>query len=159
MSPWSWPSPPTVFSAIPISRRRFWDQIHTLAAEGTTILVTTHYMDEAERCHRLAFIFRGAVLDQGPPAEIVDRQGLRVVEIEVQGDTRAAAKVLWELEGIDEISFFGHTLRVAFRRRDDVISLAETRLREAAVPTLRIVPARVSVEDAFVAMVHEDART
>lgn len=142
----------------PISRRRFWDQIHQLAAEGTTILVTTHYMDEAERCHRLAFIFRGSVLDQGTPAEIVERRGLSVVEIELEGDTRAAAKVLSELEGVDEISFFGRTVRIAFRRRDDVVALTRARLNDAAISPLRVVPGRVDVEDAFVAMVHEDAR-
>lgn len=142
----------------PISRRRFWDQIHALAADGTTILVTTHYMDEAERCHRLAFIFRGSVLDQGTPAEIVQRRGLSVVEIELEGDTRIAARVLSELEGVDEISFFGKMVRVAFRRRDDVVALAEDTLRAASISPVRVAPGRVDVEDAFVAMVHEDAR-
>ncbi|HEY6561356.1 MAG TPA: ABC transporter ATP-binding protein, partial [Polyangiaceae bacterium] len=47
----------------PVSRREFWDQIHRISAEGTTVLLTTHYMDEAERCHRLAFIFGGSLLD------------------------------------------------------------------------------------------------
>ncbi|HEY3495426.1 MAG TPA: ABC transporter ATP-binding protein, partial [Polyangiaceae bacterium] len=51
----------------PVSRREFWEQIHRIAAEGTTVLLTTHYMDEAERCHRLAFIFRGTLLDVGTP--------------------------------------------------------------------------------------------
>src|SRR5438105_12449373 len=51
----------------PVSRREFWNQIHQLAAGGTTIVVTTHYMDEAERCHRLAFIFAGRLLDVGRP--------------------------------------------------------------------------------------------
>src|SRR5437868_6228362 len=51
----------------PVSRRDFWDQIHRIASGGTTVLLTTHYMDEAERCHRLAFIFRGTLLDTGTP--------------------------------------------------------------------------------------------
>src|SRR5438093_105560 len=67
----------------PVSRREFWEQIHRLAAVGTTVLVTTHYMDEAERCHRLAFIFRGSVLDVGTPDEVVARRGLRCAELVV----------------------------------------------------------------------------
>ena len=55
----------------PVSRRQFWEQIHRISSEGTTVVVTTHYMDEAERCHRLAFIFRGSVLDIGTPAEVL----------------------------------------------------------------------------------------
>ncbi len=66
----------------PVSRRDFWDQIHRIAASGTTVLLTTHYMDEAERCHRLAFIFRGELLDTGTPEQIVERRGLRVAELE-----------------------------------------------------------------------------
>ncbi len=60
----------------PVSRREFWEQIHRIAAEGTTVLLTTHYMDEAERCHRLAFIFRGTLLDVGTPEQIVERRHL-----------------------------------------------------------------------------------
>ncbi|MBC8068303.1 MAG: ABC transporter ATP-binding protein, partial [Deltaproteobacteria bacterium] len=75
----------------PVSRRAFWERIHAIAAEGTTIVVTTHYMDEAERCHRLAFIFRGIVLDTGTPAEVVARRDLRVVELEVADPVAAGA--------------------------------------------------------------------
>src|SRR6185295_1137392 len=75
----------------PVSRREFWDQIYRLSAGGTTVLLTTHYMDEAERCHRLAFIFRGVVLDVGTPEEVVARRGLRAVELEVDRAPEAAA--------------------------------------------------------------------
>src|SRR5437660_1721839 len=68
----------------PVSRREFWEQIHELSHAGTTVLVTTHYMDEAERCHRLAFIFRGSVLDVGTPEEVVARRGLRCAELVVE---------------------------------------------------------------------------
>src|SRR2546429_7237716 len=54
----------------PKARREFWDQIHDLAGEGLTFLIATHYMDEAERCHRLAFIMRGKLLTQGTAAEV-----------------------------------------------------------------------------------------
>ncbi|HEY7376608.1 MAG TPA: ABC transporter ATP-binding protein, partial [Polyangia bacterium] len=61
----------------PVSRRDFWDEIYRLSAGGTTVLLTTHYMDEAARCHRLAFIFRGQLLDIGKPDEVVARRNLR----------------------------------------------------------------------------------
>jgi ABC-2 type transport system ATP-binding protein len=83
----------------PASRRRFWEHIGERAAEGMTVLVTTHYMDEAERCHRLAFLSRGHLIGVGTPREITARFGLPTVEdvfIELQrrdegvGDDAAA---------------------------------------------------------------------
>ena len=64
----------------PASRRRFWEHIGERAAEGMTVLVTTHYMDEAERCHRLAFLSRGHLIGIGTPREITARFGLPTVE-------------------------------------------------------------------------------
>jgi ABC-2 type transport system ATP-binding protein len=68
----------------PKARRDFWQQIHALAAEGMTVLVSTHYMDEAERCHRLAYISYGRLLAAGTAAEVVERAGLRTWQ--VRGD-------------------------------------------------------------------------
>jgi ABC-2 type transport system ATP-binding protein len=64
----------------PASRRRFWELIHDLARGGTTVLVTTHYMDEAERCDRLAFLSRGRLIAQGTPEEITAQFGQPSVE-------------------------------------------------------------------------------
>ena len=64
----------------PAARRTFWDTIYQLAREGTTILVTTHYMDEAERCERLAFLSRGQLIGLGTPAEIVRQFNAQTVE-------------------------------------------------------------------------------
>jgi ABC-type multidrug transport system ATPase subunit len=136
----------------PVSRREFWEQIHQLSAQGTTVVVTTHYMDEAERCHRLAFIFRGGVLDVGTPAEIVRRRGLRVAELEVD-DAPAAAAALRALPQVDEVAHYGRTLRLATRGADPE-ELARQVLG-AAVRASR--PARATVEDAFVSMVRHDA--
>src|SRR5581483_9007388 len=60
----------------PKARRDFWEQIHQLAARGLTFLISTHYMDEAERCHRLAYIFQGKLLTQGTVNEVVQKAGL-----------------------------------------------------------------------------------
>jgi ABC-2 type transport system ATP-binding protein len=79
----------------PASRRQFWQIIHDLAARGTTILVTTHYMDEAEQCHRLTFLSRGHLIALGTPAEITRQFGLPSVEdvfIELQLRDEARAE-------------------------------------------------------------------
>ncbi len=138
----------------PVSRREFWEQIHRLSSQGTTILVTTHYMDEAERCHRLAFIFRGSVLDVGTPAEVVERRKLRVAELEVD-DAPKAAETLRALREVDEIAHYGHTMRLATLGGTDPEELARRALG-AALRSSR--PARVTVEDAFVSMVRHDSR-
>jgi ABC-2 type transport system ATP-binding protein len=137
----------------PVSRREFWEQIHRLSAEGTTVLVTTHYMDEAERCHRLAFIFRGAVLDVGTPEQIVERRELRVAELQVD-DAPAAAALLRALPEVDEVAHYGHTMRLATMRGADPEALAR-RVLGGALRSSR--PSRVTVEDAFVSMVRHDA--
>ncbi len=140
----------------PVSRRSFWAEIHRLAAAGTTVLVTTHYMDEAERCHRLAFIFGGRLLDEGRPDEIIARAGLRAAEIELADDPGTAATAAAtmdalaarpEVVGVDAL---GHALRVVTRGVDPVA------LAGAVARLGRTTPARVSVEDAFVAMVRDE---
>jgi ABC-2 type transport system ATP-binding protein len=137
----------------PVSRREFWDQIHRIASAGTTVLMTTHYMDEAERCHRLAFISRGRLLDVGTPAEIVERRGLSVVELEVDATTDAA-ELLRAKPDIDAVSHYGHTLRVATRAGDPSVLIRDT-LGDHGIRNYREV--RPSVEDAFVSMVREEA--
>jgi ABC-2 type transport system ATP-binding protein len=141
----------------PVSRREFWDQIHRLAAAGTTVLLTTHYMDEAERCHRLAFIFSGSLLDTGTPEEIVIRRGLRVVELEVERATEAADALRARPE-VEEVSHYGSLLRVATRGGADPESVSLAVLAGEGIPIRRSRPARATVEDAFVSMVREEAR-
>jgi ABC-2 type transport system ATP-binding protein len=141
----------------PVSRRDFWEQIHRIAAEGTTVVVTTHYMDEAARCHRLAFIFRGELLDVGTPAEVVERRKLRVATLIVD-DARAAAARLRQRPEVDEVEHFGHDMRVATRGGVDPVALARTVLAEARIGILEQREERPSVEDAFVALVNEEGR-
>jgi ABC-2 type transport system ATP-binding protein len=137
----------------PVSRRDFWEQIHLVAAEGTTVLMTTHYMDEAERCHRLAFIFRGKVLDIGTPVEIVDRRNLRAVELQAERPLEAA-QALRAHRQVEEVAHFGATLRIATRGGADPIALTDRLL--AGFSHTPPQPSRVTVEDAFVAMVRAD---
>jgi ABC-2 type transport system ATP-binding protein len=139
----------------PVSRRQFWDQIHRIAAAGTTVLLTTHYMDEAERCHRLAFIFRGQLLDVGTPAEIVERRRLRVAELEVDDATRAA-DLLRARPETDEIAHYGTVLRLATRELADPERLATETLVPHGLALRSYRETRVTVEDAFVSMVRDD---
>jgi ABC-2 type transport system ATP-binding protein len=141
----------------PVSRREFWDQIHRIASGGTTVVLTTHYMDEAERCHRLAFIFRGEVLDVGRPEEVVERRALSVSELEVERATEAA-DLLRSLPEVDEVAHYGPQLRLATRGGVESASFAERVLGERGIAVKSARPARVSVEDAFVSMVREEHR-
>ena len=138
----------------PVSRREFWEQIHRLAHAGTTVLLTTHYMDEAERCHRLAFIFRGTVLDIGTPGDIVARRRLRGAELECE-HAQAAAERLRADPQVDEVAHYGDVLRVVTRDDADPEAVVRRVLTgELAPKSLR--PVRVGVEDAFVSMVRAD---
>ena len=141
----------------PVSRRDFWEQIHRISAEGTTVLVTTHYMDEAERCHRLAFIFGGRLLDVGTPEEIVERRELDAAELEV-ADAVHAAELLRARPEVDETAQYGHVLRVVTREQTDALALATAVLAEAGIAVKRSRKAAPSVEDAFVSMVRRDQR-
>ncbi|HEV8548682.1 MAG TPA: ABC transporter ATP-binding protein [Polyangiaceae bacterium] len=138
----------------PVSRREFWEQIHRLAHEGTTVLLTTHYMDEAERCHRLAFIFRGTLLDVGTPEEIVSRRRLRGAELESDRAQEAADKLRQDAD-VDEVAHYGNVLRLVTRDgADPETVVARTLTGELAPRAVR--PVRVGVEDAFVSMVRLD---
>jgi len=141
----------------PVSRRDFWEQIHAVAAEGTTVLMTTHYMDEAERCHRLAFIFRGTVLDIGTPTEIVDRRNLRAAELEADHPIEAAEALRADPQ-VEEVAHFGVSLRVATRQGADPLVVLPPILAQANIGHGPLRPSRVTVEDAFVAMVRADER-
>ncbi|HMF40329.1 MAG TPA: ABC transporter ATP-binding protein [Polyangia bacterium] len=145
----------------PVSRRDFWDEIYRLSAEGTTVLLTTHYMDEAARCHRLAFIFRGQLLDIGTPDEIVARRNLRAAELEVTDAARAteAGDLLRAAPGVEEVEHYGNVLRVAVREGADPAPLVSRTLLERAIAISGLREVRITVEDAFVSMVRDQDRT
>jgi ABC-2 type transport system ATP-binding protein len=101
----------------PKARRDFWQHIHALAARGLTVLITTHYMDEAERCHRLAYIAYGHLLTRGTVSEVIDGAGLATWE--VRGPhLHQLASDLQRLDGIEQVVPFGVALHVSSRRRE-----------------------------------------
>jgi ABC-2 type transport system ATP-binding protein len=109
----------------PKARRDFWERIHQLAADGMTALVTTHYMDEAERCHRLAYIAFGNLLASGTAHEVVKTAGLTTFEVtslrseatarQAGGDLHDLAEKIRKLPGVEQVVAFGTTLHVSGR--------------------------------------------
>lgn len=96
----------------PNARREFWGEIHGLAARGITVLVSTHYMDEAERCHRLAYISYGQLLAQGTPGELVAESGLSTWTVS-GGDIPALQRELLQLSAAEQVVPFGASLHVS----------------------------------------------
>jgi ABC-2 type transport system ATP-binding protein len=98
----------------PKARRDFWEKIHQLAANGLTALVTTHYMDEAERCHRLAYIAYGNLLASGTAREVVKAAGLTTWAVTGE-NLSALAEIIRNLPGVEQVVAFGTTLHVSGR--------------------------------------------
>ena len=96
----------------PKARREFWEEIHRLAGQGLTFLITTHYMDEAERCHRLAYIAAGRMLAHGTVTEVVERAGLTTYSV-TGPDLLRLAEDLRHREGVKQAVAFGNSLHVS----------------------------------------------
>jgi ABC-2 type transport system ATP-binding protein len=101
----------------PGARRDFWDQVHELASEGITALISTHYMDEAERCKRLGYIAYGNLLAAGKSEDLIRNSGLATWRV-TGGDMNRLSKVLKSLPGIEQVVAFGNTLHVSTRNED-----------------------------------------
>jgi ABC-2 type transport system ATP-binding protein len=112
-------------------------------------------MDEAERCHRLAFIFGGELLDVGTPEQIVERRALRVVELEVD-EAITAANHLRRCVEVDEVAHYGHLLRVATRGNVAPAAFVVEQLTALDIAVRNSREVRATVEDAFVSMVRAD---
>ena len=130
----------------PAARRDFWEEIHRLSGEGITVLVSTHYMDEAERCHRLAYLSNGRLLASGTAAEIVSRQGLSTWAVS-GGDINGLAVRLRGLQGVEQIATFGGRLHVSGR---DGVVLRQTMVRFGAESGLAAEEVESSLEDVFI---------
>jgi ABC-2 type transport system ATP-binding protein len=98
----------------PKARREFWDEIHALAAEGLTVLVSTHYMDEAERCHEIAYIAYGDLLTHGTVEEVIRQAGLTTYDV-TGANVNGLLHELQGKSGIDMVAPFGNSLHVSGR--------------------------------------------
>ena len=140
----------------PGARRDFWDQIHRLAGEGMTVLVSTHYMDEAERCHALAYIAYGKLLTHGTIPEVVAEAGLATWEIE-SDDADALFALTHEIEkgaGVEMAVPFGNRLHVS---GTDAVALKATLEAVAKRPGLTVREVESSLEDVFIHMMRANA--
>jgi ABC-2 type transport system ATP-binding protein len=134
----------------PISRRQFWDLIHHMASTGVTVFVSTHYMDEAEYCNRLALIDRGRLIALGTPSEI-KRTGMsgRLLLVECEPLDKALL-ALESAPGVVEAALFGGAFHVTVEHADVAPSEIEHHLEARGVRCKRIVPIEPSLEDVFV---------
>jgi ABC-2 type transport system ATP-binding protein len=137
----------------PKARREFWGEIHALAARGITVLVSTHYMDEAERCHRLAYIAYGELLAQGTPAELVADSGLSTWTVS-GGDIAALQRELLQLPAAEQVVPFGASLHVSGADRSGLEAQLAPFL---ARPGTRWARDEVRLEDVFIHLMR-DAR-
>ena len=138
----------------PVSRRAFWDLIDEFAASGITIMVTTHYMDEAEHCDTLAFIYGGRIIASGTPEQIKGQMPGALLEVRAS-PIDEALEALRRRPEVREAALFGRTIHTTV---DDVALADRLRagLSEAGVAVEAVRPVRPSLEDAFVALVEQD---
>jgi ABC-2 type transport system ATP-binding protein len=130
----------------PKARRDFWDEIHHLANQGLTVLVSTHYMDEAERCHEIAYIVEGRLLAHGTTQQIVANSGLSTY-IVTGPDLAALADRLKRTPGVDMVAPFGMALHVAGRDARTLEELAQELGRDAPQSWVRDA---ATLEDVFI---------
>jgi ABC-2 type transport system ATP-binding protein len=142
----------------PVSRRTFWALIRRLADEGTTILVTTHYMDEAELCDSLGFIYQGRLIAHGSPDRIKrEAFGRSVVELEVE-DLRAAAEVLADAAAVEEVVRVGTRLRLVMAPGGPGPEEVEALLAGRGLRVAWVRRVEPSVEDLFVSFVDRERK-
>lgn len=135
----------------PQARRDFWDEIHRLADEqGITVLVSTHYMDEAERCHEIAYIFNGTLIARGTADEVIAKSGLVTFEAEGPRADRLARDLAGK-PGVDMVAPFGTALHVSGTDRTELESAIEP-LRRDPYRWTEVSP---TLEDVFIHLMHE----
>jgi ABC-2 type transport system ATP-binding protein len=142
----------------PISRRNFWDLIRTLAHQGVTIFVTTHYMDEAEYCDRLALIYRGRLIALGTPEQL-KREHMPEDVLEVAVDRPVEAlEVLARVPAAREAALFGALLHVVVADAATDLAAVRDKLERAGVTVARIEKILPSLEDVFVSLIEAEDR-
>lgn len=130
----------------PTARRDFWEQLHELAARGISVLVSTHYMDEAERCHKLAYISYGRLLTQGTAEDVIAEQGLTTWAIRGHNLVPLAQR-LRDAPGVDQTVAFGSALHISGR---DAALLEHTLQDGIAGQDLTLERIDTSLEDVFI---------
>ncbi|MEW5764398.1 MAG: ATP-binding cassette domain-containing protein [Acidobacteriota bacterium] len=142
----------------PVSRRNFWDIIHVEADRGTTVFVTTHYMEEAEYCDRLGLIYRGELVAAGTPSEMKERfMGDAVLEVRCDRPQEALA-VIEGVEGVKDAALFGRDVHAVVASARDLVPLVRGRLEASGFSVSSIEPVPPSLEDVFVSLIERRDR-
>jgi len=135
----------------PVHRRDFWHLLYRLTAQGTTIFVTTHYMDEAEQCHRLAFIHEGKIVATGTPSDIKENQMHgKVIELDCDPPAKAL-EALRKIDGLEEVALYGRLIHVVVQDPAVQQPAIQAVLQAAEVSVISIVAIPPSLEDVFIA--------
>jgi ABC-2 type transport system ATP-binding protein len=138
----------------PQARRDFWEQIHALSEQGLTVLVSTHYMDEAERCDRIVYILNGKLIARGTVNDVIEQSGL--ITFVVRGENvRHLTDVLRKEPGVEYVAFFGALLHVSGHDR---AALERALANVRGQPGIEIEEAQPSLEDVFIQL-QEQAKT
>jgi ABC-2 type transport system ATP-binding protein len=138
----------------PISRRNFWDLIYTMADQGVTVLVTTHYMDEAEFCDRLVLIYQGRVVAAGPPRELKSSLPETILAVYPGPDRLGEAlEVARSLPEVGEAAVFGDGLHVAALNPEAAEAALRQALAGAGIKIERLTRIPPSLEDAFISLI------
>lgn len=138
----------------PVSRREFWDTLATLSAEGMTIVVATPYLDEAERCHRVALMYDGQIHQTGSPAELRQRTGLKRVEVRATNLGRAE-EILSQVAGINDAQRFGDRLDVMVSNTQTGDDIIRNALAVEDIKINEISEGAPTLENTFVSVLRE----
>jgi ABC-2 type transport system ATP-binding protein len=138
----------------PLARRAFWDLIAELADAGTTVLVTTHYMEEAEHCHRLALMNRGRLIALDAPARLKASLERAILEVRSADPSRAAAAVA-RLESVEDATIFGRAVHVVVREESPARDEIAAALAREGIEVRGVDRVRPTLEDVFVSLVRE----
>jgi ABC-2 type transport system ATP-binding protein len=139
----------------PISRRNFWDLIYAMAQEGRTILVTTHYMEEAEFCDRLVLIYRGRIIAQGTPGELKGEVKETILAL-YPDNLDGALDLIKKLPQVADAAVFGDGLHIATTRPGETEPAIQATLAAHHIACGRIERVRPSLEDAFISLVQRE---
>jgi len=139
----------------PIARRRFWDVIDEMASSGTTVFVSTHYMEEAEYCHRLALMNRGRLIALDTPAAIRETMKLPILEVRTD-DPAGSVEALRGVAGVVDASMFGRRLHVVVEGAETGAEQVRNVLTHAGHQVGRVERIRPSLEDVFVSLVRRE---
>ncbi|MRR08718.1 ABC transporter ATP-binding protein [bacterium] len=139
----------------PVSRRRFWDLIGDLSAGGTTVFVTTHYLDEAEYCHTIMLMHAGRIVAGGSPGQLkAERISNPILEVE-SADAVAALDAIQGQAWARETSIFGTNLHVSVGDAAEGERLVRRTLAEHGIPAARVGPVTPTLEDVFIQVIEE----